>query len=75
MGTADQRAAGTVTDVVVLTAYLVFSGVVACTALYAPRESSERAFRLVDLMKGSAEPAAPTPEPPVRRRDQQGGRG
>lgn len=72
--TADRRAGGTGTDMVVVTALLVFFGVVACTALYAPREYSDRAFRLLDWMKGSSEPPAPAPEPPVRRRGQQGGR-
>ncbi|MDH6604521.1 hypothetical protein M2164_000156 [Streptomyces sp. SAI-208] len=70
METADPRDGGTV----VFTAVLVFFGVVACTALYAPREYSDRAFRLLDWMKGSSEPAAPEPEPPGRRRGQKGGR-
>ncbi|MFF3639096.1 hypothetical protein [Streptomyces sp. NPDC002250] len=46
--------AGTARDMV-LGAALVFFGVVALTALYAPREYSDRAFRLLDWMK----PAAP----------------
>ncbi|MGW3308222.1 hypothetical protein ACWDG9_16730 [Streptomyces sp. NPDC001073] len=70
METADQRAGGTV----VFTVVLVFFGVVACTALYAPREYSDRAFRLLDWMKESSEPAAPEPERPGRRRGQKGGR-
>ena len=69
MKTTDQRGAGTARDVV-LGAALVFFGVVAFTALYAPREYSDRAFRLLDWMK----PAAPPPEPPGRRRRQQDGR-
>ncbi|MET8451648.1 hypothetical protein [Streptomyces sp. NPDC005209] len=71
METTVQRAAGTGTDSTVLAVKLVVLGVLLGTALYAPREKSERAFRLLDLMKGSPEPAAPAPAPPVRRRTQQ----
>lgn len=59
----------TARDVVVV-ASLAFFGVVACTALFAPREYSDRAFRLLEWLK----PAVPPPDPPVRRRRQQEGR-
>lgn len=52
--TTDQRAASVDTDARLLTAKLTFVGLVLLTALYAPHENSERAFRLLDWMKGSS---------------------
>ncbi|MFF4276177.1 hypothetical protein [Streptomyces sp. NPDC001536] len=64
METTVQRTAGT--DSALLAFKLIVFGVLLGTALYAPRENSDRAFRLLDLMTGTPEPPAPTP--PVRRR-------
>jgi hypothetical protein len=57
METAGRRAEGTDTDATVLTVQLVVPGVVLFTALYAPCENSDRAFRLLDWldwMKGNS---------------------
>ncbi|MFE9446353.1 hypothetical protein ACFYO2_47440 [Streptomyces sp. NPDC006602] len=54
METADQRVEGTDTAATVLAVQLAVLGVVLFTALYAPHENSERAFRLLDWMKGSS---------------------
>ncbi|WP_189268646.1 hypothetical protein [Streptomyces fuscichromogenes] len=53
MDTADHCAEGTDMAGTVLAAQLTFIGVVLFTALYAPRENSDRAFRLLDWMKSS----------------------
>ena len=45
-------------DAVVLAAQVAVAGVLVLTALYAPSENSERAFRLLDWMRRSPEPTA-----------------
>ncbi|MER0424925.1 hypothetical protein [Streptomyces microflavus] len=74
MKTPDQHAVDTDTDAVPFTARLATVGVLLLAALCAPRETSERAFRLLDLLKDSSEPPPPAPAPSARRRAQQGGR-
>ncbi|MCX4773717.1 hypothetical protein [Streptomyces sp. NBC_01285] len=74
MKTTDQYAVDTDMDGVLFTARLATVGVLLLAALCAPRETSERAFRLLDLMKDNPEPPPPAPAPSARRRAQQGGR-
>uniref|UniRef100_A0AAU2VZ76 Uncharacterized protein n=1 Tax=Streptomyces sp. NBC_00008 TaxID=2903610 RepID=A0AAU2VZ76_9ACTN len=74
MKTTDQYAVDTDMDGVLFTARLAAVGVLLLAALCAPRETSERAFRLLDLMKDNPEPPPPAPAPSARRRAQQGGR-
>ncbi|MFI6965602.1 hypothetical protein [Streptomyces sp. NPDC050255] len=74
MKTTDQYAVDTDMDGVLFTARLATVGVLLLAALCAPRQTSERAFRLVDLMQGSPEPPPPAPAPSARRRAQPGGR-
>ncbi|MFD8799984.1 hypothetical protein [Streptomyces atroolivaceus] len=74
MKTTDQHAVDANKDAVLFTARLAAVGVLLLTALYAPGETSERAFRLLDLMKDSPEPPPPAPSASGRRRAQQGGR-
>ncbi|MFI0877885.1 hypothetical protein ACH4TM_26295 [Streptomyces parvus] len=74
MKTTHQHAVDTDMDAVLFTARLATVGVLLLAALCAPRETSERAFRLLDLMKDSPEPSPPAPPPSARRRAQQGGR-
>ncbi|WP_328951355.1 hypothetical protein OG778_30385 [Streptomyces sp. NBC_00184] len=74
MKTTDQYAVDTDMDGVLFTARLATVGVLLLAALCAPRETSERAFRLLDLMKDNSEPLPPAPAPSARRRAQQGGR-
>ncbi|XUL94470.1 hypothetical protein ACQ86D_00255 [Streptomyces galilaeus] len=54
METAEQRADGTDRTGTVLVAKLAIIGVVLFTALYAPRENSDRAFRLLDWMTSNS---------------------
>ncbi|MFE9823137.1 hypothetical protein ACFYSH_13410 [Streptomyces sp. NPDC005791] len=74
MKTTDQHAVDTDKDAVLFAARLATVGVLLLTALCTPREISERAFRLLDLMKDSPGPPPPAPAPSARRRAQQGGR-
>ncbi|MFE9815251.1 hypothetical protein [Streptomyces sp. NBC_00236] len=72
MKTTDQHAVDTDKDAVLFTVRLATVGVLLLTALCAPRETSERAFRLLDLMKDNPDP--PPPAPSAGRRTKQGGR-
>ncbi|MFE1451902.1 hypothetical protein [Streptomyces olivaceoviridis] len=47
---------------------MILAGAVIFTALYAPKEYSERAFRVIDKFKRSPEPEADEDTPPARRR-------
>ncbi|MFI1591890.1 hypothetical protein ACH4WW_28725 [Streptomyces halstedii] len=68
MKTTDQHAVDTDMDAVLFTARLATVGVLFLAALCARRETSERAFRLLTLMKDSPEPPPPAPAPSARRR-------
>lgn len=63
MKTTDQHAVDTDMDAVLFTARLATVGVLLLTALCAPRETSERAYRLLALMKDSPEPRHRRPRP------------
>ena len=54
MKTEDQRADGADRAGMVLGAQLAIIGVVLFTALYAPRENSDRAFRVLDWMSSNS---------------------
>ncbi|MFD9249534.1 hypothetical protein [Streptomyces bottropensis] len=54
---------------------MVTAAAVLGTALYGPKENSERAFRVMDWLKRSPEPEKPQPSPPARSRTRTTSRG